>query len=120
MHAKYSSPSPPPLQVHLHSSVQHENIITMHAAFQEGDKVVMVQEYADGADLFTVLHKYGGRLSERLAVQLVLDPFMRVLHYLHTKGIIHRDIKVGRGSAPPSKRCFSSMVSPTLSHRCSA
>ena len=30
-------------QVHLHSSVQHENIITMHAAFQEGDKVVMVQ-----------------------------------------------------------------------------
>ena len=106
--------------MHLHSSVQHENIITMHAAFQEGDKVVMVQEYADGADLFTVLHKYGGRLSERLAVQLVLDPFMRVLHYLHTKGIIHRDIKVGRGSAPPSKRCFSSMVSPTLSHRCSA
>ncbi len=80
--------------MHLHSSVQHENIITMHAAFQEGDKVVMVQEYADGADLFTVMHKYGGRLTERLAIQLVLDPFLRVLHYLHSKGIIHRDIKV--------------------------
>ena len=84
--------------MHLHSSVQHENIITMHAAFQEGDKVVMVQEYVDGADLLTVMHKYGGRLSERQAVQLVLDPFLRALHYMHTKGIIHRDIKVGRKS----------------------
>ncbi len=52
------------------------------------------QEYADGSDLFTLLHKYGGRLSERLAVQMVLDPFLRVLHYLHTRAIIHRDIKV--------------------------
>lgn len=30
-------------QVFLHSGLQHENIITMHAAFQEGDKVIMVQ-----------------------------------------------------------------------------
>ncbi len=109
-------------EVHLHSGLQHENIVshehscatlwitifshplsrhvspslqvTMHAAFQEGDKVVMVQEFADGADLFTVLHKYGGRMSERLAVQMVLEPFMRVLSYLHARGIIHRDIKV--------------------------
>jgi serine/threonine protein kinase len=51
------------------------------------------QEYADGRDLFTLLHKYGGRLSERLAVQLILEPFLRVLHYLHTRSIIHRDIK---------------------------
>lgn len=29
-----------------------------------------LQEYADGSDLFTLLHKYGGRLSERLAVQV--------------------------------------------------
>lgn len=52
-----------------------------------------VQEYADGCDLFNVMQKHGGRLSERLAVQMVLDPFIRVLHYLHSRGIIHRDIK---------------------------
>lgn len=39
----------------------------------------MVQEYADAGDLFALLRKYGGRLSERIAVQMVLDPFLRVL-----------------------------------------
>ncbi len=55
--------------------------------------MILVQEYADGQDLFSMLHKYGGRLSERLAVQLVLEPFLRVLQYLHSRAIIHRDIK---------------------------
>jgi serine/threonine protein kinase len=34
------------------------------------------------------------RLSERQAVEMVLHPFLLSLHYLHTKGIMHRDIKV--------------------------
>lgn len=80
-------------EVRLHASLQHENIITLHAAFQEGDQVVLVQEYADGSDLFNLLQKYGGRLGERTAVQLVLDPFLRVLQYLHSRMIVHRDIK---------------------------
>ena len=46
---------------------------------QEHDHVVMVQEYADGGDLFNLLQKYGGRLSERVTVQMVLEPFLRVL-----------------------------------------
>jgi hypothetical protein len=50
-----------------------------YSCLQEGDRVVMVQEYADGGDLFNLLQKYGGCLSERIAVQMVLDPFLRVL-----------------------------------------
>jgi serine/threonine protein kinase len=53
----------------------------------------MVQEYAGGGDLFGLLQRYGGRLSERVAVQLVLEPFLRVLQHLHARGIAHRDIK---------------------------
>ncbi|GFH05921.1 protein kinase domain-containing protein, partial [Haematococcus lacustris] len=80
-------------EVNVHAQLRHSNIVHLYAAFQEGDRVVMVQEYADGSDLFTLLHKYGGRLSERLAVQMVIEPFLRVMHYLHLKGFIHRDIK---------------------------
>lgn len=41
--------------------------------------MVMVQEFADGGDLFALLQKHGGRLGERVAVSLVLEPFLRVL-----------------------------------------
>lgn len=58
--------------------------------------MVLVQEYAEGGDLYRLLHKNGGRLAERQAVEMVLQPFLLALHYLHTRGIMHRDIKVGR------------------------
>ncbi|KAG2489680.1 hypothetical protein HYH03_011789 [Edaphochlamys debaryana] len=80
-------------EIRVHSSLQHQNIIHLFAAFQEGTDVVLVQEYAEGGDLYRLLHKNGGRLSERQAVEMVLHPFLLALHYLHTRGIMHRDIK---------------------------
>eukprot|EP00195_Chlamydomonas_chlamydogama_P005012 CAMPEP_0202904904 /NCGR_PEP_ID=MMETSP1392-20130828/31716_1 /ASSEMBLY_ACC=CAM_ASM_000868 /TAXON_ID=225041 /ORGANISM="Chlamydomonas chlamydogama, Strain SAG 11-48b" /LENGTH=588 /DNA_ID=CAMNT_0049592773 /DNA_START=178 /DNA_END=1944 /DNA_ORIENTATION=- len=80
-------------EVKLHSSMQHENIISLYGAFQQGDQVVLVQEYADSGDLFLLLHRYGGKLPERTAVELVLYPFLLVLNYLHQNCIVHRDIK---------------------------
>lgn len=46
---------------------------------QEGDFVVLVQEYAAGGNLFDLLQRYGGRLNEHVTVQMVLEPFLRVL-----------------------------------------
>ena len=53
------------------------------------------QEYAAGANLSEFLLNQDRPMSERLAVQLVLDPLMTALNHLQSKGIIHRDIKVG-------------------------
>ncbi|KAG1671714.1 hypothetical protein FOA52_007506 [Chlamydomonas sp. UWO 241] len=80
-------------EVKLHSNLQHENIVTLFAAFKEGDQVVLVQEYAESGDLFMLLHRYGGKLPEKTAVELVLHPFLCVLKYLHANAIVHRDIK---------------------------
>lgn len=80
-------------EVKLHSNLQHENIITLFAAFKQGDQVVLVQEFADSGDLFMLLHRYGGKLPEKTAVELVLHPFLCVLKYLHTNCVVHRDIK---------------------------
>lgn len=38
--------------------------------------------------------RYGGKLPEKTAVELVLHPFLCVLKYLHTNCVVHRDIKV--------------------------
>ena len=44
-------------EVRVHSSLCHENVIKLYGAFQQGDQVVLVQEYANSGDLFTLLHK---------------------------------------------------------------
>jgi len=80
-------------EIRVHAGLQHQHIIALFCAFQEGNDVVLVQEYAEGGDLYRLLHKNGGRLSERQAVEMVLHPFLLSLHYLHTHGIMHRDIK---------------------------
>jgi serine/threonine protein kinase len=49
-------------EVKLHSSLQHENIIMLYAAFQEGGQVVLVQEYAEAGDLFLLLHRWVRRI----------------------------------------------------------
>lgn len=60
---------PPTLQifreVKLHSSLSHEHIIRLFGAFQQADQVVLVQEFADAGDLFTLLHRCGGGEGRR-------------------------------------------------------
>ncbi len=70
-----------------------------YPTLQEGTDVVLVQEYAEGGDLYRQLHKNGGRLSERQAVEMVLHPFLLALHYLHTRGIMHRCAHERRAAA---------------------
>jgi aurora kinase len=57
---------------------------------QEGEDVVMVLEHAAGGDLYGLLRRAGGRLAEQQAVDLVLQPFLSALAYMHSKGIVHR------------------------------
>lgn len=80
-------------EVRLHASLQHENVVQLYAAFQQDNHVILVQEFAGGGDLFRLLQRYGGKLPERVCVELVLQPFLFVLHYLHQNGIVHRDLK---------------------------
>ncbi len=47
--------------------------------------MVIVQEYAAGGDLLRYMYKLGGRLTERQAVNLVLQPFLSALLYLHSQ-----------------------------------
>eukprot|EP00983_Pelagomonas_calceolata_P119868 1160647-Pelagomonas_calceolata.AAC.5 len=43
-------------------------------------------------NVLVTVHRYGGRLPERTAVELVLQPFLSVLNYLHANGIAHRTL----------------------------
>ena len=78
----------------IHVKLNHPNIIKMWAAFKQADGVVIVQEYADGGDLLKIMTENGMRLSESTASRMVIKPLLSALTYLHSKSIIHRDIKL--------------------------
>ncbi|PNH09883.1 Aurora kinase B [Tetrabaena socialis] len=77
-------------EINIHSSLNHPHIIDFYAAFEDDERIYLVQEYAAGGDLFDDVKRRGGRVPEREVVHQVLHPYLMALAYLHARGIIHR------------------------------
>ncbi len=63
----------------------------LYAYFCENGQFYLVQEWIQGPTLSNIVRSYGS-LSET-AVREILLSLLSVLDYIHSKGIIHRDIK---------------------------
>ncbi|MBW4477833.1 MAG: serine/threonine protein kinase [Tolypothrix brevis GSE-NOS-MK-07-07A] len=68
-----------------------KQIPTLYAYFQEDEQFYLVQEWVSGQTL-TQKVKESGCLRES-EVRSILISLLEVLKYVHSKGIIHRDIK---------------------------
>lgn len=80
-------------EVDVHRSLQHPNIIKLHAVFKEDNFLVMILEYARCGNLRDVLQYLGGNMPEDFALQKVILPLLKAVTHMHDKGISHRDIK---------------------------
>jgi serine/threonine-protein kinase len=63
----------------------------LYAYFSENSQFYLVQEYIEGQTLSSKLQQQGA-LSES-SVKEILTHILPVLNYIHSKGIVHRDIK---------------------------
>ena len=90
----------------IHSSLRHPNIVKLYAAFEDAVGVYLVLEYCPRGDWFQEMRCMpGGRLSEQKAATEVVEPILRALQYLHSRGVCHRDVKpenilIGQGGVP--------------------
>jgi len=79
------------LEKKLYEKINHPFVTTLKCHFQTADNMYLVLSYCSGGDLFTLLAK-SGKLDENLVKQYAAQIYL-ALNYLHSKGIIYRDIK---------------------------
>jgi serine/threonine protein kinase len=72
---------------------QHPNIIKLLDLFENADYYYIVIEYMEGKDLFDYLKSRNFQISERRGRELALQ-IAEAIQYLHSYGIVHRDIKL--------------------------
>ncbi|XP_020896872.1 calcium/calmodulin-dependent protein kinase type 1 isoform X2 [Exaiptasia diaphana] len=78
-------------EIKIWKGLEHENIVKLYANFRSGKYLYFVMEFMEGGNLFNDMmerHRY----SEKEAAS-ILRQVLEALQYLHSKRIVHRDIK---------------------------
>lgn len=73
-----------------HCRLNHPNIVRLHGVLEAGKHIMLVQELVESGTLFQ--YAYSKQIFEFEARNLVRD-LLRALAHIHSKGIVHADIK---------------------------
>jgi len=78
-------------EAYIQSSVSHPNIARLYEYLVTGDTACIIMEYVEGDSLDVYLHRRGKLSNEE--TENVVKQIAAALAYLHSKDILHRDIK---------------------------
>ena len=75
--------------------IDHQSIVKYYCSFMEGKCLCIVMEYIDGGDLHQLirLHSEKKQYIPEMDIWKMASELSSALQYLHTKSIIHRDVK---------------------------
>ena len=79
-------------EIKIHSKLDHENIVHVYNVFENEENFNIIMEYAKKGNLYDVITREKGGLSEEKAVGYFTQ-VVNAVYYLHQNNIIHRDIK---------------------------
>lgn len=79
-------------ELEIMETISHENIIKFIESYKTKKSIYIVMERCDG-DLFDIIMKNGGRISEKDAVKFV-HQILQAIRYLHSLDIVHCDLKL--------------------------
>ena len=70
----------------------HPNIVRVRSFFEQNGTAYLVMDYLKGSNLAEYIAEAGGWIGEE-AARMIMTPVMDGLREIHSKGILHRDIK---------------------------
>jgi len=74
------------------TTLKHPNIVNVINFFRDNGTVYMVMQYEEGANLQAYIKKHKGNFSEEFVLTVFL-PLLDGLQTIHSKGLLHLDIK---------------------------
>ncbi|RVE44508.1 hypothetical protein evm_010837 [Chilo suppressalis] len=82
------------VEIDILTECRHPNVVELHEAYFIDNKLWMLLEYCDGGALDSVMSELEKGLSEP-QIAYVCREMCRGLQYLHSRRVIHRDLKAG-------------------------
>ena len=81
-------------EVEIHWQLRHPSILELYNYFEDSEYVYMVMELCDNGNLFHYMKNLPDRYLDEDTARGLLYQMVQGLLYLHSNGIIHRDIKL--------------------------
>ncbi|KAG8597409.1 hypothetical protein GDO81_002276 [Engystomops pustulosus] len=78
-------------EIKILKELKHENIVALYDFQEVANSVYLVMEYCNGGDLADYLHTM--RTLSEDTIRLFLQQIAGAMKMLHSKGVIHRDLK---------------------------
>ena len=79
------------MELKVMQGLQHPNIVRYVDAYLEGMHLYLVMEYMEGGPLTDVVTE---TVMKESIIAMVCREVTKVIHYLHSMNVVHRDIKV--------------------------
>jgi len=81
------------IEIDILRIAQHPNIIKLYDVFENEHFIYIIMEKCNGGDLLSYFERYEYKLPETKVCEIIYKLAM-ALYYLHSYGIIHRDLKL--------------------------
>jgi polo-like kinase 4 len=79
-------------EVAIHYQLRHRNVLELLHFFEDAEHVFMVMELAAGGELYQRIRR-GPKLKDS-EIRRIFGTIVEGVSYLHSHGIIHRDLKL--------------------------
>jgi serine/threonine protein kinase len=85
------------------ATVNHPAVVKVHRLLKANGTFYMVMDYIEGGDLSDILKQGGGKIKDKAELVSIFLPVMQGLHVLHSRGLVHKDVKPANIMVPSSR-----------------